>query len=208
MRRLSLLLLLVTLACGGSRADLAGTPPEANTVEPASMAVAAPEPAAATEPKAVPKSATSQEPAPSAPLDCARIKARYQQLVSRTSCQTDADCHMVDGQCSLGLGGCAHAVNTAVTERALSSLGQFFQAGGCATGRCRCRRIASDTSCVAGRCQPARAASPSPKRPDRPSTPGRTAPPTRCPALGCALPPDCFEPARDANGCPTCRCAR
>lgn len=146
--------------------------------------------------------------APTVPTSCAGIEAEYERLVSRSACESDADCQIVIGQCAHGLGGCSHAVSASVDQGVLDALGQAYREARCGGGACRCRPPPASAQCVAGACQAERAPST-----ERPATPDASPPrPARCPALACAPPQSrlggpCLEVARDENGCPTCNCA-
>ena len=143
-------------------------------------------------------------PRPTAGRTCAQLEADYTRLTSRTRCRADADCHIVEGQCAHGLGGCSHAVSTSVSGSSLTNLGQAFRQASCGGGACRCARPPSAARCEAGSCVPdSGRRAPAPTRPG----PARPVAPQRCPALACGLPSGCRRTTRDENGCPTCNCA-
>ena len=151
---------LVLLGCPSAptpSAPAAGPAPAAASTPapvpaPAPLPPAAP-PAAPTPP--APGSAGGGMKAPGKPLrSCDDVRAAYQALLTaapHTSCSAAADCQTVSGECGLGLGGCYHAVNRAVTQQAVSALGTRYQELGCTGPVCRCTRPPV-AQCVQGRC--------------------------------------------------------
>ena len=70
---------------------------------------------------------------------CQELEAAYAALLDEhTSCVEHADCQRVNGQCSVGLGGCYHAVNNGLTQDELSALGMGYNDAGCTQGVCDC----------------------------------------------------------------------
>jgi hypothetical protein len=85
---------------------------------------------------------------------CDSIKAAYAKLVgpeSRT-CTADADCHVLFGQCSVGLGGCWEVVNGSVQTEDLAALGKQYAQSGCTQGVCDCPGSPEMAVCKGGSC--------------------------------------------------------
>jgi len=73
------------------------------------------------------------------PPSCATLEADYQMLVeSAASCDKDADCQLLYGQCWTGLGGCYEFVNQSVSQADLDGMGQKYQDAGCSGAVCKC----------------------------------------------------------------------
>ena len=87
---------------------------------------------------------------------CSDIEAEYQAaLTTGAVCSVSADtCHVVNGHCGVGLGGCYHAVNDGVTQGALNEIAGRWSGLSCDVGRpvCDCAVPPSSASCVADSC--------------------------------------------------------
>ncbi|MBW2463511.1 MAG: hypothetical protein JRH11_17810 [Deltaproteobacteria bacterium] len=85
---------------------------------------------------------------------CGSIELIYEGLTTgdATLCTIDADCHVLSGQCSVGLGGCYHAVNTDTTRDQLAALGAMYTAASCTSAVCDCTAPPSSVRCDAGSC--------------------------------------------------------
>jgi hypothetical protein len=87
---------------------------------------------------------------------CQEIEATYASLVeSNTACDADAQCHVVDGHCDSGLGGCWHVVNENVQQSDLDDLLDAFQGMACPPlVICACLPPPAVAGCFDGTCQP------------------------------------------------------
>ena len=85
---------------------------------------------------------------------CAEIEASYQELTTGAGaeCAEDADCQILPGQCSFGLGGCWEAVNHGVNPEDLGDLGLQYQDSGCTQGVCDCAGPPAQVLCKDARC--------------------------------------------------------
>lgn len=85
---------------------------------------------------------------------CGTIEGIYEGLTTGDAqrCTVAADCHVLSGQCSVGLGGCYHAVNTDTTQEQLSALGAMYAAASCRSGVCDCAPPPTSVRCDAGSC--------------------------------------------------------
>ena len=92
------------------------------------------------------------DPGPDAGRNCRKIEDDYQALVSMTMCDQPSDCHLVYGQCGVGLGGCYHAVTTTVTQAQLDALGQEYSQRGCTMAVCDCAQPPNTISCDNNQC--------------------------------------------------------
>jgi len=90
----------------------------------------------------------------SAAPTCDDVQAAYDFLAKGAgqACTTDADCHVLAGQCSYGLGGCWEAVNQHVTDTALRALGWRFGDLGCTQAVCDCMPAPTIVTCSDGVC--------------------------------------------------------
>lgn len=88
---------------------------------------------------------------------CEMIEQLYQDLVegpAASVCNVDADCHVVDGHCWLGLGGCWYVVNQSVQQSELETLADGFTGLGCFGPICLCVEAPAAVACVDGTCAP------------------------------------------------------
>jgi hypothetical protein len=79
----------------------------------------------------------------------------YEDAITAASrCELSEDCHLLNGQCSVGLGGCYEAVNTELEQETLNELGRSFSDLGCTEGVCDCGRppavVCDGGSCAFG----------------------------------------------------------
>lgn len=69
---------------------------------------------------------------------CDAIEDEYRDLLAdHISCSDDTDCVVLDGQCSVGLGGCYEVANVDLSAQ-LAELGRRYQESGCTMGVCDC----------------------------------------------------------------------
>jgi DNA mismatch repair ATPase MutL len=87
---------------------------------------------------------------------CQEIESTYVSLVeSNTGCDADAQCHVVDGHCGNGLGGCWYVVNDNLQQADLDELFDAFQGMACPPlVICACLPPPAVFACVDGTCQP------------------------------------------------------
>lgn len=79
---------------------------------------------------------------------CDSIRSSYTALVkSNVQCKQDSDCHVLNGHCGVGLGGCYYAVNKSLNQAKLDQLAKQFRAQKCTGPVCRCPRPPSGASC-------------------------------------------------------------
>ncbi len=92
-------------------------------------------------------------PACAAP-SCPSLEAEYLARIAQTACGADADCHLVDGHCGVGLGGCYHAVSGDVTQAELDAIAAEWTALRCDVGRpvCDCAPRPDSVQCATGAC--------------------------------------------------------
>ncbi len=85
---------------------------------------------------------------------CEGVQAAYQWLISGDdkTCEDDTDCHMLNGQCGSGLGGCYEAVTLDVTDAMLVALGKKYGALGCISAVCDCGPPPPAVKCLDGKC--------------------------------------------------------
>jgi hypothetical protein len=87
------------------------------------------------------------------PLGCDQIELEYDMLAnSSTDCMTDDQCHVVDGHCWMGLGGCWYVVNDSLTQADLDALADQYQAAMCFGPICACIPPPNSVGCVNGTC--------------------------------------------------------
>jgi hypothetical protein len=67
-------------------------------------------------------------------------------------CAGDDECHIVVGHCSVGLGGCHYALNTAVEQGELDALGAMWAQGQCGGAVCGCIQPPVVSVCDNGHC--------------------------------------------------------
>jgi hypothetical protein len=149
-------------SCGGTETttDRATHPAEDTArpdegVAPAAGGAARPSesPAGAVGPS-TPAPAPVAGPDPATLTTCADVQAAYGRLVANRSCTGDADCQVLGGHCSSGLGGCAEAVNRSVTREQLHALARRWNDLGCLAGACRCMESGAPI-CQGGVCEEA-----------------------------------------------------
>jgi hypothetical protein len=87
-------------------------------------------------------------------VSCSSIELEYQQIVSRRGCMESTDCQIVDGHCSVGLGGCWYTVNQTVLQSDLDALAQQYVARGCTSGVCDCQAPPALAICDNNQCVP------------------------------------------------------
>lgn len=86
-------------------------------------------------------------------MSCDEVTAAYDILVSQDSCSEPSDCAILDGHCSVGLGGCYHVVRGGwVTQDALDTLAEQWNGIGCSGPVCDCPLTPTAADCVAGHC--------------------------------------------------------
>ncbi len=85
---------------------------------------------------------------------CGTTELIYEGLTtgSAQDCTIDTDCHVLSGQCSVGLGGCYHIVNTDTTHDQIAALGAMYTAASCTSGVCDCAAPPDGARCDAGTC--------------------------------------------------------
>ncbi|MFV8754960.1 hypothetical protein ACNOYE_30800 [Nannocystaceae bacterium ST9] len=89
--------------------------------------------------------------------NCSDVEATYDALVgdpTNTSCDVDAECHVVDGHCWMGLGGCWYVVNQNVQQTDLEVLADAYTALDCFGPICLCLQPPNAVGCVDGTCVP------------------------------------------------------
>jgi hypothetical protein len=87
------------------------------------------------------------------PLDCDAIVSQYDMLAEGSSdCMQDDDCHVVDGHCWMGLGGCWYVVNQSLKQGDLDALANQYQGAQCFGPICACIMPPVDVGCVDGTC--------------------------------------------------------
>jgi hypothetical protein len=87
------------------------------------------------------------------PLDCDAIVSQYNMLAEGSSdCMQDDDCHVVDGHCWMGLGGCWYVVNQSLKQGDLDALANQYQGAQCFGPICACIMPPVDVGCVDGTC--------------------------------------------------------
>jgi hypothetical protein len=100
---------------------------------------------------------TTEEPTTDTGVEtCMDIVSTYEALVeTNTNCNVDADCHVLDGHCEFGLGGCWYLVNQNVQQSDLEDLLDAFQGMACPPlMNCLCLPPPNDAICVDGTCAP------------------------------------------------------
>lgn len=89
-------------------------------------------------------------------LSCTEIETVYEALVGRSGmrCGMAGECHVVDGHCSVGLGGCYYAVTTTVTQESLDEVSRWWTAARCHIGApvCDCGPRPRGARCDSGGC--------------------------------------------------------
>ena len=83
---------------------------------------------------------------------CQETEDTYESLVSMTQCDGPLDCHILDGHCGQGLGGCFYAVNISVTADQLNAVAQDWQANDCMGPVCACAAPPTDVDCIDEQC--------------------------------------------------------
>ena len=90
---------------------------------------------------------------------CERIQTQYDKLTALTQCDTVEDCHIVTGECGVGLGDCYHVVNNEKSPAQLSALGQMWLDNSCGGAVCDCpappdpKFLICDTDGIVGTCR-------------------------------------------------------
>jgi hypothetical protein len=163
------LLALLTFSCTSDSNGLAdatgGTDAIAQDAEPrdADPIDAVSMDAAAIDAEAIDAEPMDAEPIDAEPADaddsdggrtCASIEAEYQEIVSRRGCVDEMQCQVVDGHCSVGLGGCWYTVNLTVMQTELDALAQEYVARGCTSGVCDCQAPPGMAICDNNQCAP------------------------------------------------------
>ncbi|MCB9759698.1 MAG: hypothetical protein H6739_07635 [Alphaproteobacteria bacterium] len=136
MNRVLLLLIPLTLACSGKDDASEGDDSACPSVACPGGGVLAAENSEATLPT------------------CADVEARYADVrAAGAPCCGDEDCHILNGACDYGLGGCYEAVNVCVDQALINELGQLYagHSEGCTGGVCDCMEPPS-VACVEGSC--------------------------------------------------------
>ena len=90
-------------------------------------------------------------------LTCPEVEAVYDALVGPPGmrCGMGDACHVIDGHCSVGLGGCYYAVTTTVTQDSVDEVRNWWVGNRCdeGVGVCDCGPRPAGAECVMGRCQ-------------------------------------------------------
>ncbi len=88
------------------------------------------------------------------PILCDAIEMEYEMLASTSNeCQSDDQCHVVDGHCWMGIGGCWYVVNDTLEQTDLDALAQQYGDQGCFGPICLCAAPPDSVGCVDGICQ-------------------------------------------------------
>jgi hypothetical protein len=109
----------------------------------------------------MPQSAPSEpEPPPSTaaqlPDDCDGLRRVYrEQIEAARGCAGDADCHVVSGDCAVGLEGCWHLVNRSLTSEDTAAIAARCTELGCTGPVCRCAPPPTHARCADGTCEAA-----------------------------------------------------
>jgi len=180
MKNFMLLSVLLVVACGGEDsepstpdamamdgaldamlADASGSDADVDDAEvPDAMAMDAASPDAASPDASLPDGGGSDAGFAEGGipmLTCPEVETVYGTLVGPPGmrCGMGDTCHVLDGHCSVGLGGCYYAVTTTVTQESLDEVRSWWVGNGCdeGAGVCDCGPRPSGAACVMGRCQ-------------------------------------------------------
>ncbi len=83
---------------------------------------------------------------------CEEIEVAYNALVDNAlSCQSDADCQILNGHC--GVGDCLVYVNQSLEQGQLNVLQERYREAGCAEMFCHCL-LPYEVACASGSCKP------------------------------------------------------
>ncbi len=86
-------------------------------------------------------------------VSCGDVAEAYRRLMEENrACSSDADCHVVEGSCAIGLGGCWYAVSRSVTFDDADRLTARYRELGCSGPVCRCAAPPERAACVEGVC--------------------------------------------------------
>ncbi len=86
---------------------------------------------------------------------CEQVEAAYRDLLTAfADCTGASECHILLGQCGVGLGGCHEAVNNGLAQERLDALGLQYGNLGCTGSVCRCEPP-PQVDCIRGQCRPA-----------------------------------------------------
>jgi hypothetical protein len=89
----------------------------------------------------------------SAALTCDEIENAYQSAIDGAkTCNDGGGCHVLQGHCGIGLGGCYEAVNRALTQAELDNLAAQWSAQGCLGPVCKCAPPPLTVDCDQGMC--------------------------------------------------------
>jgi hypothetical protein len=84
---------------------------------------------------------------------CSDATAQYSFLVDAPqTCAADDECHVLNGHCGSGIGGCFHITNGDVTQADLDAIAGDFTSADCTMWVCDCMAPPSGARCVDGLC--------------------------------------------------------
>ena len=88
-------------------------------------------------------------------VTCDELLELYMSTASQASaCEPQQACHVVDGHCGVGLGGCYHFVTNTDVQLQLDEIAQMWQALECGGLVCACAPPPVEVGCVEGVCMP------------------------------------------------------
>lgn len=90
-------------------------------------------------------------------VECSDLQMAYDGLLlAGVRCMRPGECHVVNGHCSSGLGGCYHALNVAVTQEVLDAVAARWVTMRCDVGAavCDCPAPPRGARCDSGGCLP------------------------------------------------------
>lgn len=86
-------------------------------------------------------------------VSCGDVAEAYRRLMEENrACSSDDDCHVVEGSCAIGLGGCWYAVSRSVTFDDADRLTARYRELKCSGPVCRCAAPPERAACVEGVC--------------------------------------------------------
>lgn len=91
-------------------------------------------------------------------MTCDEVRGIYGSLIHlEASCRPEVGCHVLNGHCWIGLGGCYHAVPRTIRQEHLDALAErFLDLGGletCAESFCVCPPPPQGVECLGGGCR-------------------------------------------------------
>jgi hypothetical protein len=138
---------------GETPADPAAPPPRPSPVSDA------PPPPPREEPALSPEEAIERAcrppvgPEVQSLVACGDVAEAYRRLMEENrSCSSDDDCHIVEGACAIGLGGCWYAVSRSVTYDDADRLTARYRELACNGAVCRCAAPPERAACVEAVC--------------------------------------------------------